>query len=320
MDEAALEPLAAKPLADVFARIEALRSWHQVPALIASFNEIGVSAPYTPQVHQDAKDVTQYVFDLGQDGLGMPDRDYYLLDDARLKDARTGYLAHVQKMLALLGDANAAEQAHDILGLETSLAKVQWTKVQNRDPVKTYNKVAFAQLPALAPGYDWTAYLAAAGVQGKVDSLVISQPSYITGFSRLLQQTPLPVWKSYFRYHVLSHYAPYLSRKFVDENFAFYGTVLSGTKENRPRWKRGLSLVDGSIGEAVGKLYVAKYFPPEYKARCRPADPEYAGRVQVRHRQARLDGGRDQKEGAGQARQIHAPRSAIRTSPATTPR
>ncbi len=268
MDEAALEPLAAKPLADAFARVDALKNWHQVPALIAHLNEIGVPAPYTPQVHQDAKDVTQYVFDLGQDGLGMPDRDYYLLDDAQLKDTRTKYLAHVQKMLTLLGDANAAQEARDILALETSLAKVQWTKVQNRDPVKTYNKVAFAQLPALAPGYDWNAYLAAAGVKGKVDSLVVSQPSYITGFSRLLQQTPLPVWKSYFRYHVLSEYAPYLSKSFVDENFAFYGSVLSGTKENRPRWKRGLSLVDGAIGEAVGKLYVAKYFPPEYKARA----------------------------------------------------
>jgi predicted metalloendopeptidase len=268
MDEAALEPLGSKPLADAFARIDALKSWHQVPALIAHLNEIGVAAPYTPQVHQDAKDVTQYVFDLGQDGLGMPDRDYYLLDDTRLKEVRGKYQAHVEKMLGLLGDKDAAQAAADILGLETSLAKVQWTKVQNRDPVKTYNKIGVGKLPALAPGYDWAAYLGAAGVAGRIDSLVVSQPSYITGFNRLLQTTPLATWKHYFRFHVLSSYAPYLSKRIVDENFAFYGTALRGSTENRPRWKRAIGLVDESIGEALGKLYVARYFPPASKARA----------------------------------------------------
>jgi putative endopeptidase len=267
MDEAALERLGAKPLAEEFARVDALKDRNQIPALIAHFNEIGVAAPYTPQVHQDARDTTRYVFDLGQDGLGMPDRDYYLLDDARLKQTRASYLQHVEKMLTLLGDKNAAQDARDILALETSLAKVQWTKVQNRDPVKTYNKVEFAKLPALAPAYNWNAYLTASGVKGKIDYLIISQPSFITGFNRLLQQTPLPVWKSYFRFHVLSTYAPLLSKSFVDENFAFFGTAVRGTKENEPRWKRGLGLVDGAMGEALGKLYVARYFPPQSKAR-----------------------------------------------------
>jgi putative endopeptidase len=267
MDEAALEPLAAKPLAAEFARIDALKDRSGVPALIAHLNEIGVAAPYTPQVHQDAHDTSRYVFDLGQDGLGMPDRDYYLLEDAQLKQARGSYLQHVEKMLTLLGDKSPAQEARDILALETSLARIQWTKVQNRDPVKIYNKVEFAKLPALAPGYDWKAYLSAAGVDGKVDYLIISQPSYITGFNRLLQQTALPIWKSYFRLRVLSTYAPYLSKTFVDENFAFVGTALLGTKENEPRWKRGVETVDGAIGEALGKIYVAKYFPPQAKAR-----------------------------------------------------
>jgi predicted metalloendopeptidase len=219
-------------------------------------------------VHQDAKDVTQYVFDLGQDGLGMPDRDYYLLDDSKLKEVRGKYQAHIGKMLSLLGDQDAAQAATDILVLETALARVQWTKVQNRDPVKIYNRIELSKLPALAPGYDWNAYLAAAGVSGRVESVVVSQPSYITGFNRLLQTTPLATWKQYFRFRVLSSYAPYLSRRFVDEHFAFYGRAMRGSTENRPRWKRGISLVDRSIGEGLGKLYVAKYFPPETKARA----------------------------------------------------
>jgi putative endopeptidase len=267
MDEAALESQGLKPLAAEFARIDALKDRGQIAALIAHYNEIGISAPYTPQVHQDAKDATRYVFDLGQDGLGMPDRDYYLQDDDRLKQIRVSYLAHVEKMLRLAGDQEAAQHAKDILGLETALAKAQWTKVDNRDPQKAYNKVEFTKLAALAPGYNWKAYLAASGIQGKTDYFVISQPSYITAFDRLLQQTPLPVWRSYFRWRVLSDCAPYLSKAFVDEGFAFTGTALSGTKENEPRWKRGLELVDASIGEGLGKLYVAKYFPPQYKAR-----------------------------------------------------
>jgi predicted metalloendopeptidase len=267
MDEAALEPLGLKPLSDEFARIEALKDRDQIAALIAHYNRIGVPAPYTPQVHQDAKDATKYVFDLGQDGLGMPDRDYYLQDEASLKETRASYLRHIQNMLTLAGDKNAAQEARDIMALETALAKVQWTKVENRDPIKVYNKVEFPKLAALAAGYNWKAYLTESGVEGKVDYLVVSQPSYITGFNRLLQQTPLPIWKSYFRLRVLKAYAPYLSKAFVDENFAFDGMVLHGSKENEPRWKRGAELVDGAIGEGLGKLYVAKYFPPPYKNR-----------------------------------------------------
>jgi len=268
MDEASLEPLGLKPLAPEFARIEALKDRSEIPSLIAHLNAIGVTAPYTPQVHQDAKDATRYVFDLGQDGLGMPDRDYYLLDDAQLKQTRTSYGEHIQKMLTLAGEKNAAQQSHDILALETALAKIQWTKVENRDPVKTYNKVEFARLATLAPGYNWKAYLADSGVQGKIDYLVISQPSYITAFNRLLSQTPLPVWKAYFHWHVLNSYARYLSKNFVDEDFNFSGAALRGVKENEERWKRGVELVDGAIGEGLGKIYVRKYFPPESKARA----------------------------------------------------
>jgi putative endopeptidase len=272
MDEAALEKLDLRPLASEFARIAALKRRAQIPGLIAHFSLLGVGAPYRPQVHQDARDATKYVFDLHQGGLGMPDRDYYLENDDRLQQIRAKYLQHVETMLRLAGDSAAgepaaAQEAHDIVALETALAKVQWTKVENRDPVKTYNRVELTQLARLAPGYNWKAYLSDAGVAAKVDYLVISQPSYITAFNELVARTPLPVWRSYFRWRLLSEFAPFLSKKFVDENFAFYGTALRGITQNRPRWKRAVGLVDGAIGEGLGKIYVASYFPPEFKSR-----------------------------------------------------
>ncbi|MGA9024986.1 MAG: M13 family metallopeptidase, partial [Steroidobacteraceae bacterium] len=139
--------------------------------------------------------------------------------------------------------------------------------VENRDPVKTYNKIDIAKLNSLAGNYDWQRYLEAAGVSGKVDYVIVSQPSYLTGFGAALEHTSLPIWKAYFKWHLLSHYARYLSKPFVDANFAFYSTALYGVPQIQPRWKRGVGLVNSAISEGVGKLYVAKYFPPSSKAR-----------------------------------------------------
>jgi putative endopeptidase len=268
MDEAALERLDLKPLAAEFARIAGLKRKAQIPGLIAHFGVLGVGAPYVPRVQQDAKDATRYVFALWQGGLGMPDRDYYLQDDPQLLQVRAKYRRHVETMLRMAGEANAATtRAGAILRLETELAKAQWSRVDNRDPIKTYNRVELPQLALLAPGYQWDRYLSDAGVAGKLDYLVIGQPSYITAFNSLLQRTPLAVWKSYFRWRLLSEFAPYLSARFVDESFAFYGTALRGVTQNRPRWQRGIGMLDGAIGEALGRAYVASYFPPESKAR-----------------------------------------------------
>ncbi|MDR3419541.1 MAG: M13 family metallopeptidase [Nevskia sp.] len=268
MDEAALEGAGLKSLEAEFTRIDAINDRKELPALIAHLAQIGVDTPFSPSVHLDAKDPSRYVVDLGQGGLGMPDRDYYLQDDARLKEMKQKYGQHIATMLGLAGDKAAADDAKAILALETDLARAQWTKVENRDPVKTYNKVELPRLNALAPRYDWKTYLADAGIEGKVDYVVVSQPSYITSLDGVLQKAPLPVWKAYFRWHLLSDFAPYLSKSYVDEHFAFYGTVLRGIPQNRPRWKRGVSLVESSIGEGLGKLYVARYFPPESKARA----------------------------------------------------
>jgi predicted metalloendopeptidase len=267
MDEAALERLGLTPLDAQFGRIDALQTKRQIASLIAWFNHIGVSAPFSPYVHQDARDPTRYVFELAQDGLGLPDRDYYLLDTSQLRQARLLYGLHVVRMLRLAGDAEAVRHARQIVTLETELARAQWSRLDNRNPVRTYNKVAFSRLAALAPAYDWPAYLAAAGVAGRTDDLVIEQPSYLRDLSNLLARYPLEAWKSYFRWRLLIEFAPYLSSRFVEERFAFYDTSLRGVPQIEPRWRRGVELVDDSIGEALGRIYTARYFSPESRAR-----------------------------------------------------
>jgi putative endopeptidase len=267
MDEARLESLGLAPLQPEFAAIEAISDKSEIPALIAHLNRIGAGAPYGFTINQDARDSLQYAVIIYQSGLGMPDRDYYLKDDAKLKDARAKYQAHTAKMLGMAGDAESQAHAAAILDLETALAQLQWTRVENRDPIKTYNKTAIADLPKLMPGYDWQSYVRSSDLAGKVDSLIITQPSYFIGLDKLMTTTPLPVWKAYFKWHVLSAAAPYLSKIFVDERFAFTGTVLSGIPENQARWKRGIALLDAAMGEALGKRYVEKYFPPQNKAR-----------------------------------------------------
>jgi len=267
MNEEQLEALGLKPLQAELAAIDAIKELSALPALMAHLNAIGAGAPYGLGINLDARNSTQYAVILFQGGLGMPDRDYYLKDDAKLKDARASYRAHVEKMLSMAGESKAADYAAAILNLETSLARIQWTRVEDRDPIKTYNKTAITELSALMPGYDWQRYVRGAGIEGKVDSVIIRQPSYFTGLGKVIANTPLPVWKAYFKWRVLSAAAPYLSKAFVDERFAFTGGVLRGVPENQPRWKRGIALLDTSIGEALGKLYVAKYFPPQHKAR-----------------------------------------------------
>lgn len=274
MDTAAIEAQGMKPLQADFAKVDALTDVKQIPALIAWLQKIsdrdnrtGDTAPFEIQVHQDNKDATRYVLDLGQGGLGLPDRDYYLNDnDAKLKDTRTKYLAHVEKMLGLAGDKDAAQHAAQVLALETELAKAQWTKVELRDPVKAYNKIALSRLGELAPGYDWAAYFKALGVDKKISYVIVSQPSYLTAFAKTLQATPLDVWKTYFKWHLLKRSAQQLPQAFADENFAFFGTALRGTKVQEDRWKRGVRMVDAAMGENLGKIYVKENFPAKNKA------------------------------------------------------
>ena len=268
MDEARRESLGLTPLQSDFARIDAVKDKSELPALIGYFNQMRITAPFALRVVQDAKDATQYAAALYQSGLGMPDRDYYLNEtDAKLKDARIKYQALIEKMLAQAGEKDPALRAREIIALETDLAKAQWTRVENRDPVKTYNKFELAKLAELVPGYDWNEQLRAVELDGKVTSLIVGQPSYLAGFGKAVDTTPIATWKAYFKWHLISQYAPYLSKSFVDDSFAFNGTLLRGVPANEDGWKRGVRLIEGSLGEALGKRYVEKHFPPENKAR-----------------------------------------------------
>ncbi len=271
MDEARIDALGIKPVAPELARIDALKTKADLSAAMATLARLGVNVPLAGQVHQDAKDSTKYVVDYGQAGIGLPDRDYFLTkDDKRFADVRAKYEVYLAKLLTMAGDArsaaDAATKAKAVIALETRIAQVQWTRVENRDPVKTYNVVAIADLPKLAPHIDWAAFLRAAEVSGKAGSIVISQPTYIKGLDQLVATVPMATWRAYLKTHLLNSYAPYLSKDFVDTRFAFVSVVL-GTPENTPRWKRGVRLVESSIGEGLGRLYVARYFPPESKAR-----------------------------------------------------
>ncbi|WP_426103582.1 M13 family metallopeptidase [Massilia sp. TSP1-1-2] len=266
IDEKRRNALGLAPLKAELAGIAALRDTRQLAALIAHFTRIGVGTPLNLSVGQDNRNATRTIVNISQSGLGMPNRDYFLaLDDAKLAATRAKYQAHVQSMLALAGHEQGATEAANIVALETEIARAQWSAVENRDPVKAYNKLDLAALNKLMPGFDWPAYLKGTGVQGKVTSLIVSQPSYLGALDAIMHKTPLAAWQSYFTFRLLSSTAPFLSQPFVDESFGFRGVVLSGAKVNRPLQQRAIGEVNRAMGEAVGAAYVKAHFPAERK-------------------------------------------------------
>jgi putative endopeptidase len=268
LNEKGREAAGFKPIKADLARIAAIKDKNQLPALFAHFHRTGVTVPFGFGVNQDAKDVSKHAVYVGQSGLGMPDRDYYLLaDDKKMADVKAAYVKHMEKMLAMSGDKNAAANAAAVLELETALAKVQWTRVENRDPTKTINKIELAKLAEIAPDFDWKTWSKAVGISDKVDYMIVSQPSYFTAMASTLKATPLETIKSYLSWRVIESYAQYLTKAAANERFAFTGTTLRGVKEEEPQWQLAVRTVDSTIGFAVGKQYVDKYFPPESKAR-----------------------------------------------------
>lgn len=267
MDKKSIEAQGLKPLQSELDKVDALKNQQDIAALIAHFARIGVNTPIGMGIEQDMKDSTLMVAGLGQSGLGLPDRDYYLKDDKKFVETRAKYLTHVEKTLSLAGDLQAAQHAKDILKLETQLAKIQWSNVQNRDIAKLYNKYKIADLAKLTPAFDWQTYLVATDLTGKIQTIQVNQPSYFQGLNPILKQTPLSVWKAYFKWHLVSEFSPLLSKNFVDANFDFYRTTLRDITEQEARWKRGVQLVNGVMGDGLGKIYVEKYFPAEKKQR-----------------------------------------------------
>ncbi|WP_309660802.1 M13-type metalloendopeptidase [Sphingomonas sp.] len=264
LDTAAIEAKGLAPLRPWLATINGLKSRSQLASLYAQARTNGVGIPFALGTAQDAKDSEHYALHMFQSGLGMPDRDYYLSADPKLADAKAKYIQHLTTMLTLAGETNAAARAKAIVSFETAIAKASWTRIESRNATKTYNKMTVAQLAKAAPGFDFAGLFKDMGVS--ITDLVVAQPSAIKGIAGLISRAPLGVVRDQLLVRSLDSYAAYLPVAFDNENFAFYGTVLSGTPEQQVRWKRGVDFTVGALGDDVSKLYVARYFPPETKA------------------------------------------------------
>lgn len=269
MDEAAVEAQGLTPLKAELTAIDKIATVGELQAEIGRLQMMGVNAVFNFGSDQDRKNASEVIAGAYQGGLGLPDRDYYLKADDDSKKLREQYVAHLTKMFGLLGDApaKAADNAKTVMALETRLAEASMTRVDRRDPDKTYNRKTLAELAKLTPNFSWTAYLKELSAPPVV-AVNVGQPKYFEAVNKELLATPLPQWKTYLRWHLAHAAAPSLSKKFVDENFDFYGKTLQGTPENEVRWKRCVSSTDGSLGFALGKAYVRDYFPPEAKARA----------------------------------------------------
>jgi len=269
MDEKQINAAGAKPLDAEMARINGIQGTGDLQAEIARLQGMGAGALFEFSSTQDDKNSSQVIGGADQGGLGLPDRDYYTKTDDKSKEIRQQYEEHITKMLALAGDdgANASSEAKAIVGLETKLADASLTRVERRDPEKTYHKMNRSDLRTLTPNWSWEDYFQEIGYTN-IDSVDVSAPKFFETVSQALKDTPLDTWKTYLRWHLVNSTAPYLSDPFVDENFNFNGRVLQGTKELLPRWKRCVSATDRQLGEALGQIYAQRYFPPEAKARA----------------------------------------------------
>ena len=265
MDTAHLDQLGAAPLRPYFDAVDKLATPADLIRYLGASQQFGASGPIGLGIGQDAKDATRYITDASQDGLSLPDRDYYLSTDPKLTAVRDQYRGYTVKMLGLAGLPDPEGAAGRILDLETQLAQASWTNVRNRDATATYNKFTVADA-AGATGIDWAAYLDAAAIHQP--DLVIDQPTFFKTLGQLLTTVPLDTWKQYLKWHLIQDHAPYLSAPFVDTRFDFVGKVLGGRQQNVERWRRGVTAVNSAMGEALGQLYVDKYFPDEAKKRA----------------------------------------------------
>jgi len=264
-DTQALDQAGLAPVQGLLASIDKIKTKAQLVAWFGAMQG-SVDTPIAIGIEPDYKHPDTYSVETFQDGLGMPDRDYYLKDDERFAKARNAYAAYLTTLGELIGDKNAAETAKTVIALEHSLAEVHWSKVDLRDPVKFYNPSTLTGLEKSAPGMDWAAFFKAAGL-GHVAKLIIGQPNTTTATAKLVADVPLEQWKAYLRLRAIDAQADILPQAFREARFAFRGTALTGATEEKPRWQKGIDEVNGALGEAVGKVYVERYFPAEYKAR-----------------------------------------------------
>lgn len=268
MDSAKIEADGIKPLAGEFKMLDDIKTIQDVQAAGAKLHRLGAGPFFAFFASQDEKNSSMVIAQVYQGGLGLPDRDYYLSPDQRSKQIRDEYLKHIAKMFGLMGieEATAAANAQTIMKIETELAKSSKTRVELRDPIANYNKMKTADLAKLTPNFNWIEYFKNIGIQdpGEMD---VKQPGFIKTLDKMMKSVKPEEWRVYLKWHLLTSMASYLSSSFDKENFRFYGTVLTGAPEQKPRWKRVQGTVGGALGEIVGKIYVAKFFPEKAKKR-----------------------------------------------------
>ena len=265
MDEQAIAARGLAPVAPFLAAVEGLRDLADLAAFLGEFERNGGVGLFGSYVDTDSRDSDRYLVHLVQGGLGLPDESYYR--DDKFAEVRDKYVAYLARILSLAGRADAAAEAARILEIDTLIAQGHWERHETRDVQKTYNLMGLAELKELAPEFAWEAY--STNIGGNARTLaesVVMQPSFFSHLSGVLGQVPLADWKVWLVSRVLRSLAPYLTDDFVETNFDFYGRTLNGTPELRARWKRGVAFVEGAIGEAVGREYVARHFPPSSKA------------------------------------------------------
>jgi endothelin-converting enzyme/putative endopeptidase len=268
MDEKGADARGLGPVQPELDAIAALRSTAELPALLARLHgSAWGGVPFSLFSGQAFDDASQVIAQAGAGGLGLPDRDYYVADDDRSKEMRAHYVAHVTTMLELIGEPHekAAADAQTVMAMETALATASFTRVERRNPQNLNHKMSFAELQAMTPTFQWDDYLGRRGVSPQVP-VNVSQPKFYQALATLLTTRSLDDWKTYLRWHVVDEAAPFLSSKLVAEDFAFGGAYLQGVKQQPARWKRCVELVDRDLGEALGRVYVEKTFPPAAKA------------------------------------------------------
>jgi endothelin-converting enzyme/putative endopeptidase len=268
IDESRVNARGIEPIKPWLAKIDTARDMPALEQVIAEMHDILVTVPFGLGSQQDPHKPSWVLADIGAGGLGLPDRDYYLKPEPRFKEAREKYVEHVAAMFKLAGadQKSASAAAQTIMTMETKLAEASLDNVALRDPAATDHNTTFAQLQALAPHFDWTAYFKHKQIPTDVD-MNVDQPKFMQEVDSLLQQTSLADWKLYLKWHLLNSTANSLSAPFVEEDFAFNGKYLAGVTEMKPRWKRCAESTDQNLGEALGQKYVEKYFPPAAKAR-----------------------------------------------------
>lgn len=269
MNEVAVEKLGLEPIAAELALVEKIQSSADLPKILGQLAAHGSNGLFSAFVNTDAKDSTRYVVYLEQGGTGLPDESYYR--DPKFQKIRDAYVAHIGNILKLAGSKNAEAEAAKVMAVETLLAKSHWDRVRRRDDTLTYNKKTATELAAITPGFDWSAWSTAfvGKPAGELGDLIVQEPSYFEAMAKAAGSVSADDWRLWARWHVLHENAPLLTKAFVDETFNFFGKTLTGTPQQRPRWKRGVGVVESALGEAVGKIYVEKYFPPQAKERMK---------------------------------------------------